>query len=365
MTERKILYLPPAHLSQDILSPEAASILENLGTVIWNELDRNYTSDELLEMLPGAAVVITAWGSPPITEEHVAAADALQIVGHAAGSVKTRLAPAGHERGIVLLSAADVIAESVAEYTLWAMLSGQRNLFPYEEIMKVERGWKPAHNWPGHSLYAKKVGLVSASMVGRRVINLLKPFGCDVMVYDPYLSQEDASLLDVRPVALAELFAEADIISVHAPITPETRRMITTRAFPSRFGTARSSYTPPAPGCWSRMPCLPNCRRTASTPTSMSSSRNPARRPPHPRSRQCLPVPPCFGPHSRESNAPGRRDRPRRPALLQQRTAAACRPVREIENHGLMQILLVSGLGHCSQPAREMGKCRCLNMPEW
>ena len=233
MTERKILYLPPAHLSQDILSPEAASILENLGTVIWNELDRNYTSDELLEMLPGAAVVITAWGSPPITEEHVAAADALQIVGHAAGSVKTRLAPAGHERGIVLLSAADVIAESVAEYTLWAMLSGQRNLFPYEEIMKVERGWKPAHNWPGHSLYAKKVGLVSASMVGRRAINLLKPFGCDVMVYDPYLSQEDARLLDVRPVALAELFAEADIISVHAPITPETRRMITRAHFES------------------------------------------------------------------------------------------------------------------------------------
>ena len=231
--ERKILYLPPVGLSEDILSPEAASILENLGTVIWNELDRNYTSDELLEMIPGAAVVITSWGSPQITAEHVAAADDLQIVGHAAGSVKTRLAPAGHERGIVLLSAADVIAESVAEYTLWAMLSGQRNLFPYEKSMKVERGWKPAHNWPGHSLYAKKVGLVSASMVGRRAINLLKPFGCDVMVYDPYLSQEDARLLDVRPVALAELFASADIISVHAPITPETRRMITRAHFES------------------------------------------------------------------------------------------------------------------------------------
>ena len=230
---RKILYLPPVGLSKDILSPEAASILESLGTVIWNELDRNYTSDELLEMLPGAAVVITSWRSPLITEEHVAVADDLQIVGHAAGSVKTRLAPAGHERGIVLLSAADVIAESVAEYTLWAMLSGQRNLFPYEKSMKAERGWKPAHNWPGHSLYARKVGLVSASMVGRRVINLLKPFGCDVMVYDPYLSQEDARLLDVRPVALAELFADADIISVHAPITPETKGMITSEHFRS------------------------------------------------------------------------------------------------------------------------------------
>ena len=231
--ERKILYLPPVGLSQDILSPKAVSILESLGTVIWNELDRNYTSDELLEMIPGAAVVITSWGSPQITAEHVAAADDLQIVGHAAGSVKTRLAPAGHERGIVLLSAADVIAESVAEYTLWAMLSGQRNLFPYEKIMKAERGWKPAHNWPGHSLYAKKVGIVSASMVGRRVIGLLKPFGCDVTVYDPYLNEEDAQLLDVRSVSLEDLFANSDIISVHAPITPETRKMITGAHFQS------------------------------------------------------------------------------------------------------------------------------------
>ncbi len=231
--KRKILYLPPTGLSEDILSPEAVSILECLGTVIWNKLDRNYTDDELLEMIPGAAVVVTSWGSPQITEEHVAAADDLQIVGHAAGSVKTRLAPSGHERGIVLLSAADVIAESVAEYTLWAMLSGQRNLFPYEKVMKEERGWKPAHNWPGHSLYSKKVGLVSASMVGRRVIGLLKPFDCDVTVYDPYLSEEDTQLLDVRSVSLEDLFADSDIISVHAPITPETRKMITGAHFQS------------------------------------------------------------------------------------------------------------------------------------
>ena len=230
---RKILYLPPAGLSENILSPQAVAILESLGTVFWNETGRNYTSDELLEMLPGAAAVITSWGSPQITEEHVAAADELQIVGHAAGSVKTRLAPAGHERGIVLLSAADVIAESVAEYTLWAMLSGQRNLLRYERVMKQERGWKSADEHFGHSLYAKNIGIVSASMVGRRVIGLLKPFGCDVMVYDPYLSDEDARLLDVRPVTLEELFAAADIISVHAPITPETRRMITRAHFES------------------------------------------------------------------------------------------------------------------------------------
>ena len=226
MKERKILYLPPTGLSKEILSVKAVETLESLGAVVWNELDRNYTSDELLELIPGAEAIITSWGSPNITDEHLVEAADLKIVGHAAGSVKSRLASAGHERGIVLLSAADVIAESVAEYTLWAMLSGQRNLFRYEKLMKQERGWKVSDQNFGHSLYSKTVGIVSASMVGRRVIGLLKPFACAVMVYDPYLSDGAAKELGVRTVSLEELFSTGDIISVHAPTSgsPSTKR---------------------------------------------------------------------------------------------------------------------------------------------
>lgn len=231
MPERKILYLPPTGLSQQILSDRAREILEGLGTVVWNETDRNLTHDELLELIPGAQVVITSWGSPAISDEHLAAAEDLRIVGHAAGTVKTRLPPAGHERGIVLLSAAAVIAEAVAEYTLWAMLSGQRNLFRYERVMKEERGWKAKDEHFGHCLYAQKVGIVSASLVGRRVIRLLEPFGCELLVYDPYLSAEEAQRLGVRRVSLEELFAQADIVSIHAPTTPETERMIQARHF--------------------------------------------------------------------------------------------------------------------------------------
>ena len=87
-------------MSQEILSARAVESLNSLGTVVWNETGRNYTSDELLELIPGAEVVITSWGSPNITDEHLAEAAELKIVGHAAGTVKTRLAPAGHERGL-------------------------------------------------------------------------------------------------------------------------------------------------------------------------------------------------------------------------------------------------------------------------
>ncbi|MEZ4860757.1 MAG: hydroxyacid dehydrogenase [Caldilineaceae bacterium] len=226
MQARKILFLPPKSLAQDILSEKAKNTLESQGVVLWNELDRNYTSDELAELLPGAEAVVTSWGSPLFTPELLAAADSLRIVGHAAGTVKRLMPKAGYDQGIVVLSAAAVIADAVAEYTLWAMLTLQRKLLRYVQLMQAERGWKSTNEDHGHSLYKKKVGIVSASMVGRRVIKLLQPFGCDIMVYDPYLRETDRQTLGVRSVELAELFATGDVISLHAPTTPETHRMI-------------------------------------------------------------------------------------------------------------------------------------------
>lgn len=233
MRERKVLYLPPKSLSADILSPKAREILESIGRVVWNETDSNYTAEQLREMLPGVDAVVTSWGSPAFTPEMVAVADRLAVVAHAAGSVKRLLPKEGFDRGIKLLSAAPVIADSVAEYTLWAMLSMQRDLFKYHVRMKTDRDWRrPGDGW-GHDLYYKKVGVVAASMVGRRTIALLKPFHCDIMVYDPYLTDAAAADLGVRKVSLEELFATADIVTDHAPTTPETERMIGARHFQS------------------------------------------------------------------------------------------------------------------------------------
>lgn len=233
MAERKILYLPPKSLSADILSPQARLILEGLGQVIWNETDQNLTPDEVRALLPGVEAVVTSWGSAPLTADLLQAADSLKVVAHAAGSVKRLMVKEGYDRGIVVLSAAAVIADAVAEYTIWAMLSGQRSLYRYDRRMRVERGWKrPEDGW-GHELYYKRVGIISASMVGRRVIKLLGPWGCDVMVYDPYLSDAAAAELGVRRVSLEELMSTADVISVHAPSTAETAKMVTAQHFAS------------------------------------------------------------------------------------------------------------------------------------
>jgi phosphoglycerate dehydrogenase-like enzyme len=232
MEMRTILFLPRKGLAEDILSPRARDILTGIGEVVWNERDRDYTPDELADLLPGADAVITSWGSPALTPELLEVADRLKIVGHAAGSVKHLMPKAGYDRGIVVLSAAAVIAEAVAEYTVGAMLSMQRQLFPYHRHLTEARGWKGEPGLPvTHDLYRKKVGIVAVGMVGRRVIELLKPFHCDVMVYDPYLSDREREWLGVRRVSLDELFATSDVVSLHAPSTEETKAMITARHF--------------------------------------------------------------------------------------------------------------------------------------
>lgn len=231
MNGHKVLFLPRTGLAQDIVSDRARRTLENLGAVEWNSLDRDYSAEELEILLPGADAVVTSWGSPVFTSELLAVADKLKIVGHAAGSVKNRMPKEGYDRGIVVLSAAAVIADSVAEYTLWAMLSMQRDLYPYEPLMKKEKGWKRSDMGFAHELYYKKVGIVAASMVGRRVIKLLAPFGCEVLVYDPYLNEEQSRDLGVEKATLEEIFTTCDIVSLHTPVTPETKEMVTAKHF--------------------------------------------------------------------------------------------------------------------------------------
>ena len=131
MERRKILFMPRTGLSQDILSDRARTTLNDLGEVVWNDMDRDYTPEEYAVLLPGADAVVTSWGTPAFTPALLDAADRLKIVGHAAGSVKHLMPKAGYDRGVVVLSAAAVIADSVAEYTLWAMLSMQRDLYGY------------------------------------------------------------------------------------------------------------------------------------------------------------------------------------------------------------------------------------------
>ena len=229
MAEGSIVVAIHAPLRQSISNAAADDALRRLAArVIANETDQPWSTHELVAQLEGSvAGLITSWGSPPVDAEVLDAAPNLQIIGHAAGTVKRLLDREVWARGVRVTHAAATIAEAVAEYTLTAILAGLRRLPAYNARLHAGGPWRDdAEAQWGRSLYGKRVGIVAASQVGRRVIPLVLAFTRDVVVYDPYLTEQAAGELNVVSLELDELMATSDVVTLHAPILPATRHMI-------------------------------------------------------------------------------------------------------------------------------------------
>ncbi|MBP0461793.1 hydroxyacid dehydrogenase [Streptomyces montanisoli] len=177
--------------------------------------------------LAEAEVLLTCWGAPPLTASVLRAAPRLRAVVHAAGTVKQIVTDACWERGIAVSSAAGANALPVAEYTLAAILFAGKGVLASALRYRAVRA---GHDWHGELAeagnYRRTVGIVGASRVGRRVIELLRPFDLRVLLYDPYVDAAGAAALGVVRVPLDELCARSSVVSVHAPQVPATRHMI-------------------------------------------------------------------------------------------------------------------------------------------
>jgi phosphoglycerate dehydrogenase-like enzyme len=176
------------------------------------------------ELAAGADVVLTSWGTPHLGKELWADGNGPKVVAHAAGTVKNLIDPVVLEQGVGVFSAGPRIAWSVGEYCLASMLTLARRLPRFDDGIR-NGGWKQSA-FRGHELAGAKVGIVGASSTARALITLLKPFGCDVVVYDPYLSADRAAELGVRLADLPEA-AASTFVSIHVPNVPETKGMIT------------------------------------------------------------------------------------------------------------------------------------------
>src|SRR4051794_3515617 len=186
-----------------------------------------FDSPSARRLLGEAEVLLTGWGCPPINAEVLAAAPALRAIAHAAGTVKGHVGRVCWDRGIVVSSAAEANSIPAAEYTLAVVLLAlkgapwiSRSYSTRQDAMDL------VEEYPRIGTYGRTVGIVGASRVGRRVIELLRPFDVDVIVTDPYLTAEAAAQLGVRSVSLDDLLRSSDIVSLHAPAVPSTRNML-------------------------------------------------------------------------------------------------------------------------------------------
>jgi phosphoglycerate dehydrogenase-like enzyme len=170
---------------------------------------------------------ITGWDTPPITAADLQQAPRLRVIAHTGGSVRHLIPAKAYDGDIRVTHAAPVLADGVAEYTVMAILAGLRRLPEFHEGLTGGTSWPELTTWPpGRLLRDQTVGIVGASRVGRAVLSRLAGFGCPILVHDPFVTNEEAARLGVGRAELPELLAHSDVVSLHAPLLPQTAGLI-------------------------------------------------------------------------------------------------------------------------------------------
>jgi phosphoglycerate dehydrogenase-like enzyme len=200
--------------------------LRRLVNVDPDVVAERFDDQRVLGALASADILVTGWGCPPVDGRVLAAAPRLRAVVHAAGTVKSHVTAACWDRGLLVSSAAEANGVPVAEYTLAAILFAGKGVFALRERYRADRGFALTAVVPSVGNFRRRVGIVGASRIGRRVIGLLRQFDLDVYLADPYVDPDEASDLGVRLLSLEGLLRTCDIISVHAPANRQTQRMI-------------------------------------------------------------------------------------------------------------------------------------------
>lgn len=128
------------------------------------------------------------------------------------------------KRNIKVMYTPEANSQSAAELTIALMLAVLRRLNECSRALRDGR-WKDEIT-TGQELKGKTVGLIGLGRVGVRVAQLLQAFNCEVLAHDPYQSDKTFETLKIDRLGLTEVFAQSEILSLHVPLTAETRRMI-------------------------------------------------------------------------------------------------------------------------------------------
>ncbi|MFJ4620756.1 hydroxyacid dehydrogenase [Streptomyces sp. NPDC088812] len=179
--------------------------------------------------LADVEVLLTGWGTPRLTADRLARLPGLRAVLHCAGTVRGLVGPELWQRGILVSTSADLNADPVAEYTLAAVImAGKKAPFLAADARRHREDWSYRRRRCPRSNLGPTIGIVGFSRIGRRVISMLTRTLHDVtcLVADPYATPREVSRAGARLVDLDEMLPALDILSLHAPALPETRRMI-------------------------------------------------------------------------------------------------------------------------------------------
>ena len=218
------ILMPDNDTRKTFITPAALKAFEKLGNVSINQ-NTAYEPQSMAQLLAGCHICVTGWGCPPLDEAVLKNAHDLLLVIHTGGAVADLATSYLYDKGVRVISGNEMFAESVAEGTLAYILAALRRI-PFFNRAVQDGLWKGVDR-SNKGILDRKVGLVGFGAIPRYLVPMLKPFRCDIWVYDPFVDDCILEEHDVRRAASPEaLFSECDIVSNHLPLTTKTKGFI-------------------------------------------------------------------------------------------------------------------------------------------
>ncbi|ADO46229.1 D-3-phosphoglycerate dehydrogenase [Hydrogenobacter thermophilus TK-6] len=192
-----------------------------------NQPDISY--EELLEIVKDYDAIITR-SRTPVTAELIDRGEHLKVIGRAGVGVDNVDIERASLRGILVVNTPGANTIGATELTISHMLNVLRNAHIAHQSI-LEGRWD-RKKFMGRELYGKTLGIIGLGNIGSQVAIRAKAFGMKVLAYDPYIPREKADRLGVKLLdSLHEMLRQVDMLTIHAPLTHETRNMITRREF--------------------------------------------------------------------------------------------------------------------------------------
>jgi D-3-phosphoglycerate dehydrogenase len=208
-------------LVSDNISPRCIEILKNAGLEVDIKVGMK---PEELKACVGDYQGLIIRSATKVTSEIIDAATSLKVIGRAGSGLDNVDRAAATKKGIVVMNTPGGNTITTAEHAIALMVSLARQV--PQATMSLKAGKWEKKKFMGVELFNKTLGIVGIGNIGSQVAKRMQAFAMNVIAYDPFLSEDKAKAIGVEKVDLLKLFRRSDFITVHTPLTAETKNLI-------------------------------------------------------------------------------------------------------------------------------------------
>lgn len=212
-------------LVSDSLAEEGVKRLETGAEV---DVLTNLSHEELVKKIKDYDALVVRSGTK-VTADIIDAADKLRVIGRAGVGVDNIDVAAATKKGIIVLNAPGGNTISAAEHTIAMMLAVARNI-PQANVALHKGEWN-RKKYTGVEFFNKTLGIIGLGRVGAEVATRMRAFGMQILAFDPFITEARANQLGIKLTTVEDIVKNADFITVHTPLTNETRNLVGEKQF--------------------------------------------------------------------------------------------------------------------------------------